>query len=272
MAEKITIEGKHVCLTGDSKTAGTHTVPVKQFIDGVMESTVQGLTPESLPDNIKWIVRSHKLTLCILQLTPEVRWMKWVAPNSPVPFGPGATYVEHRLATPYVVLKVPFLGQRIVPRIEVFYRNHSLDQDGIDGALFWPNLYNVSAHAYECTAWYCSQHLPEARAKTTLRDGLNAVVHHLFGGGFNASSEFNEGLSTFGLCAKENVDRRVTDVNRWAEATLQDPRFVLEVDWKPTGLTVKDLIERELKFHKLAAYPESVQAMGTIILRSSKSK
>lgn len=273
MAEKITIEGKHVSLTSNNSTADTHTTSVQQFVEGIVESTVCGLSSEPLPDNIKWCVQCHKLTICIVQLTPEMRWIKWLADDSPHPFGPGATYVERQLATPYVVLKVPFWGQRIVPRIEVFYRNHPLESlEGDGGALFWPNLYNVSVNAYDCTAWYCSQHLAEARVCTKLQAGLNAVVHHLFGGGFNASSEAHEGLSTLGLCVKENVDPRVTDVKRWAEASKQDPRFVFKVNWKPTGLSVMDLVERELKFHKLSAYPQNVRAVGNIVLRRAKPK
>jgi hypothetical protein len=130
----------------------------------------------------------------------------------------------------------------------------------------------VSVHAYECTAWYCSQFLSEARVRTKLQTGLDAVVHHLFGGGFNSSSEAHEGLSTFGLCVKENVDPRITNVSRWEEASKQDPRFVLNVKWKPTGLTVKDLIERELKFHNLTSVPRSVQTLGTIVLRKAKPR
>jgi hypothetical protein len=272
-AEKIIMEGQDARLTSDDKSAGTHSLSLEQFVEGIVESTVRGLSPEPLPDNVKWCVECHSLSIYIVQLTPQVRWIKWLDDNSPEPYGPGAVYAEHRLATPYVVLKVPFWGPRIVPRIEVFYRNRPLESlDGDGGALFWPNLYNVSVNAYRCTAWYCSQHLPEARVRTKVQAGLNAVVHHLFGGGFNASSEAHEGLSTFGLCVQEKLDPRITDVQRWAEATRKDPRFVLGVEWKPTGLTVKDLIERELKFHKLSARPQNTQALGTILLRKAKPK
>jgi hypothetical protein len=273
MAEKITIEGNSVSLTSNNKTAGTHSIAVPLLVEGVVESTVSGLTPEPLPDNIKWPVRIQKLSIYILELTPQVRWIKWLAPDSPLPFGPGATYVEHRLATPYVVLKVPFLGRRIVPRIEVFYRNEPLrNLDGDGGALFWPNLFNVSVNAYQCTAWFCSQYLPEARGAESVQAALNAVVHHLFGGGFNASSEAHEGQSTYALCVKEKIDPKITDVKRWEKASTEDPRFVLDVKWKSAGLTVGELIARELKFHKLSASPQNAQALGNIVIRKSKPK
>ena len=106
---------------------------------------IHGLSPAPLPDNVKWMVQLGKLTICIVQLTPEWRWANWLADNSPVPFGEDAIYNQRKLATPYVVLKVPFLRDRVIPRVEVFYRNGPLRRlDGEGGTLYWPNLLNVS--------------------------------------------------------------------------------------------------------------------------------
>lgn len=269
MTERITIEGEFAHLS--NATTGTHSIPVERFVEGIADTMIHGLTPEPLPDNVKWFIRCGNLTVCIVQLTPKLRWIKWLADDSPQPFGPGAVYVDRQLATPYVVLKVPFRGQRIVPRIEVFYRNEPLESlAGEDGALYWPNLYNVSVNAYHCTAWYCSQYLPKLHAPIRIQTGLDEVAHHLFSAGFNASSEFHEGLSTFGLYAKENSDPRVSDVKNWEAASIQDPCFVLKVKWKPTGLTVKDMIERELKFHQAPATPKCARALGNILLRKAK--
>jgi hypothetical protein len=271
MAEKITLQGKEACLNGG--TGETHVIPLSQFAEEVAAATLRGLTSEPLPDNLKWAPECGKLKIYIVELTPQLRWIKWLADNSPRPFGREAAYAEYRLATPYVVLKVPFWNGHIIPRIEVFYRNQPLESDdGQGGELFWPNLYNVSVNAYGCTAWYCSQHLAVARTPGPVQHALHEVVHHLFGGGFNASSEAHEGLSTFGLCAQEKVDDRVTDVHRWAEASQQDPRFILSVHWKTTGLTIRDLIESELKHHKIARAPRTAQALGNMLLRKAKPK
>ncbi len=141
MTERITIEGRQVSLASGNTSGDVYSISIEQFIEGLIESMVRGLTPEPVPGNVRWLVQRQNLTLCIVELTPEVRWIKWLADNSPVPFGPEALYAEHRLATPYVVLKVPFWGQRIVPRIEVFYRNQpleSLDGDGAHSLLAQP--------------------------------------------------------------------------------------------------------------------------------------
>ena len=133
-------------------------------------------------------------------------------------------------------------------------------------------MFNVSVNAYNCTAWYCSQYLDIARVGKSIEAGLDAVIHHLFGGGFNASSDFHEGLSTFTYCVQEQIDPRVGDVARWEEESKADPKFVLTVPWKSTGLTVRELIDRELKFHKLSPVPATVGAWGNILLRQAKPK
>ncbi len=269
MSEQITIRGDQAELVDDM--AGFYSIPVEKMSEGIADSTVQGMTREPVPDNVKWHIRAGRLSIFIVQLTPEVRYIKWLADDSPAPFGPEATYVHRCLATPYVVLKVPFLGQRIIPRIEVFYRNRPIKN--LDRTrLYWPNLYNVSVNAYECTAWYCSQHLHELRRPLKYQTGLEAISHHLFGGGFNASSEHHEGLSTFGLYAQGKADPRITDVKRWEEASRENPRFVLSVKWQSAGLTVKELLDRELAFHNTPTTPRSAAELGNIILRKAKPK
>ena len=271
MSEIIVIEGREARLTTGS--GEPKTVDAGLLAEGISANMIRGLTPAPLPDNVKWMVQLGQLTICIVQLTPEWRFVKWLADNSPRPFGEGAIYSDRKLATPYVVLKVPFLRDRVIPRVEVFYRNEPLRSlEGEAGTLYWPNLFNVSVNAYNCTAWYCSQYLDMAQAGKSIEAGLDAVIHHLFGGGFNASSDFHEGLSTFTFCVQEQIDPRVSDVARWEDESKADPKFVLTVPWKPTGLTVKALIDRELKFHKLSPVPATAGAWGNILLRQAKPK
>jgi hypothetical protein len=270
-SEKITIEGTEARLADSG--GGIHEARIEKFVEGIVEWTVRGLTEEPLPDGVKWLVRCGNLVIAIVQLTPQAHWIKWLSATSPARYGPKAKYQERRLSMPHLIFKVPFLGRHLVPRIEVFYRNDRLRLiDGEGGALCWPNLYNVSVHAYGCTSWFCSQNLPEAQRPLGLEEGLGAVTHHFFGGGFNASSEHHEGESTFGLCARMNIDPRVTDVARWEAETQRDPNFVREVNWKPTGLTVKSLVERELAFHRMAAGAKTARELGNILLRKATAK
>lgn len=271
MAETITIQGSSAHLK-NGKGEQTE-IAVDKLARGIVDQTLHGLDAVPLPDNIKWQVCCGSLTICIVQLTPELRWVKWLADDSPVPYGPEAICTERRLATPYVILKVPFLGQQIIPKVEVFYRNQPLSSlEGDGGMLYWPNLLNVSPNAYGCTAWFCTQYLSAEKPRPGIHAGLDAVVHHLFGGLFNASSEAHEGASTFSKCVKEKVDPRITDVNRWEEESQKDPKFAMSVAWKSTGVTVGKLIENELKRNKIQTAPGTAAALGNILLRQAKAK
>jgi hypothetical protein len=174
--------------------------------------------------------------------------LSWIHPESPLPFGPQAIYTPRRLATPYVVLKVPFLHGQIIPQAELFYRNRPLA--GLDDELFWSNLLNVSPHAYGCRAWICTQYLKTERPQLGVTAGLDALLHHLWGGGFNRSSEQHEGSSAFKKAGEDKIDPRVTDVDRWEQESIKNPRFVLDVKWKPVGVTVRKMIQEELDRHK----------------------
>jgi hypothetical protein len=268
MSERIEIEGEGAHIKNGQPQATE--LSVEAFARLVSKYTLQGAEPEPNPDHAKWIIRCGSATLLIAEQKPELRWAKWIAPDSPAPYGPAATMTERRLATPYVVLSVPFLNDRLVhTRVQVFYRSHPLaGLDGEAGMLYWPNLLNVSPNSYGCISWCCTQHLQVQAIPPGLPAGLNEVLHHLWGGGFNLSSEAHEGKSTFSKAVADNVDPRVTDVERWEAESTKDPRFVLSVKWKATGVTVAKLIELEMKALQVKPAPTSAQELVTIALRS----
>ena len=76
------------------------------------------------------------------------------------------------------------------------------------------------------------------------------MLNHLWGGGFNRSSEQHEGSSAFKKAGDDKVDPRVTDVDLWEKECIKDPRFILKVSWKPVGVTIRQLIQEELTRHK----------------------
>ena len=164
--------------------------------------------------------------------------MQWIAPDSPQPYGPEATFRARRLATPYVVLKASFRRRRVVAA-----RRGLLPQRAA-GRLQRPRRRVVLAESVEreprrhgCTSWLCTQFLDMEHRPSGITAALNAVVHHLWGGPFNLSSEAHEGASTFSKARDEQIDPRVIDVDRWEAESVRDPRFVLDVPWRSTGLT-----------------------------------
>ena len=250
MAERIILKGQHAIVTGGD---GVDTrAKISSFVGALQQASVQGLDQEALADHLKWKVIRGRLTICVVELKPQLRRLMVIDPASTIPFGPEATYGERRLAFPYIVLKVPFLKGRVVGRVELFYRTEPLRD--LNDELFWPNLLNVSPHAYDCVAWLCTQYLRRERPAPGITAGLDSVIHHLFGGGFNFSSEMNEGQSCFGKAKADGIDPRVTDLDYWETESVRDPRFVLQVEWKSTGLNVGQLLEAELK--SLGAAPQ----------------
>jgi hypothetical protein len=240
------------------------------FVDALCQAAVQGMAHEALADNLKWKVVCGKVTVCIVELKPQLRRAQWIAADSPVPFGPKAVYRERRLATPYVILKVPFLNDQIVGRAELFYRAEPLRT--LDDPLYWCNLLNVSPNAYGCLAWLCTQYLGQEKIVPGITGGLDAIVHHLFGGGFNLSSERSEGASAFSKAGADGLDARVTDVDRWEAESVRDPRFVLAVKWKPVGLTVGQLLMKELGLHGCLRKLGTVTELVNVLLRQNGRK
>ncbi len=222
----------------------------QDLLNVVLKHSVIGFDEVPLPkNNLLWKVVAGPLTVCIVELEPAFRMLRWIQPESLIPFGPEAEYANRRLATPYVILKVPFLNGTIIPRAELFYRNRPLTH--ADEELYWPNLLNVSPNSYDCRSWICTQYLRRERPQPGVTPGLNALLHHLWGGGFNRSSEQHEGSSAFKKANEDNLDSRVTDVIRWEQESINNPRFVLDVQWKPAEVTVRQLIQEELNFHNV---------------------
>lgn len=268
MAERIILQGAEARLTGGD--GGEARAELGSFVAALGREGVQGLDAEALADNVKWKVTRGDATVCVVELKPQLRRIKWVAPDSPQRYGPRATYRERRLATPYVVLKVPFLKGRVVGRAELFYRNEPLRSLG--DPLYWSNLLNVSPHAHGCVAWVCTQYLGAECAAPGVAAGLDALVHHLFGGGFNFSSEAHEGASAFSKAQADGIDPRVTDPDRWEAASVADPRFVLSVAWKPVGLTVGQLVEAELSALSRARNLTTAAELAAVLLGSLNGK
>lgn len=252
-AEQLILEGSdYRCTGGDG---GPSAGAIAELVQQVVAASRKGMHSAPLPSHgIRWLPSEGPLTVCIMELEPDLRRMMWIAADSPAKRGRAARYQPRQLATPYIVLKVPFMNDRIIGRVELFYRNQPLTS--LDDEVLWPNLLNVSPHSYHCRAWLCTQFLSaELAGAHGLTRGLDALMHHTFGlGGWNWSSDLSEGKSAFTLCRELKVDPRVTDVDAWERASLADRKFVLSVDWPRVdgGLTVRELIEDEFRLARVA--------------------
>lgn len=245
-AEVLTISGKR--LQGDG-----FGMAIAAVSDAMAENAIKGVREEPFPSGCLWRIDAGDASVLILQLEPALRLMK-IAANE----GSSAkNYQDMRLATPFVILKVPLKGGVVQNTAELFYRNEPARS--IDDELFWSNLLNVSPNSYGVLAWVCTQFLwnvlkdksfgykPVDKGKYREIDQVDALVKHIFDGGFNRSSEGHEGASCFSKACDRLKDGRVTDFARWQTESVKDPTFMTTVKWEPTGITIRQLIDKTLK-------------------------
>jgi hypothetical protein len=210
-----------------------------------------------LPDGIKMILSEGAHTIWVYECPPRVHNFRWIAGDSPTPFGKGTKYRSVRIALPYLVVLTVFgpgpSGQlQLTSANECFFRNTPL-KDAAD-ELYFPALLNCSKFVPEDghpLAWVCTQHLNfaallrETEQPKRLAASFNALRHCLLETAFNLSSENHEGSSWF--TASRGVDPRISTVEAWQAASEKDTLFVLDVPWLSTGHSLAQVVERAFK-------------------------
>jgi hypothetical protein len=208
----------------------------------------------ALPDGIKVVKSRGPVCIWVHQTPPRVYSFRWIAPHSRTRYGQGTLYREVRIALPYLIVVAIFEPDsenllNLSGRNECFFRNGPLES--LDDELRFPALLNCSKFPVEegrPLSWICTQHLDRSRfagepdVNRRMRRGFGALMHCLLETGFNYSSETHEGSSWFTESAR--ADTRISSVESWEQATRDNPLFVLDVPWLPTGRKVRDIIER----------------------------
>ena len=207
-----------------------------------------------LPDGIKLTVSCGSLTIWVYERSPQVYSFKWIARDSPAPFGRGTKYRTVRIALPYLIVLAIFEpgrrnGMELSGRNECFFRRHPLKSTRDE--LFYPALLNCSkfdppdGHPL---SWICTAKLDYGRLSKEpdnnqrMQTALRALLHTLLETGYNRSSDYHEDSSWF--TESTRVDPRISTIENWEKATAKDPLFVLDVPWLSTGLTLEQVIER----------------------------
>lgn len=239
-----------------------------RFLD--LEEVLRRLAPPSMdtagvvpPDGFKGAASRGPVTIWIHQTAPAVHNLKWIAKDSPQPFGPRARYREVRIALPYVLVfavfvKDPMGALQLSHANECFFRNDPLRS--LEDEVSYPALLNCSRFpdpAGKPLSWICTQHMDMPRLariddqNERMRAGFRELGHCLFDTGFNYSSEHHEGASWFSEC--RDLDPRVATIEAWEDATTEDPWFATRVEWRPVGLSVMGVCERIFGNHGLGA-------------------
>lgn len=235
-----------------------------------------------LPDGVKATLARGKCVLWVHQTPPRVTQLRWIADDSPVPYGPGGNYRLVKLALPYVVVLAIFTpgpdGRLQLGGFnECFFRNEPLE--GLDDELCYPALLNCSKFSPpegKPLSWICTQYLdmkPFARVadlNKRMKLGLKTLLHCLFDTGFNYSSEHHEGASWFSV--SRQVDPRLTTVDAWQQASEADPLFVLDVPWMKTGMSVRQVADRIFDNLKVPRAPlASAADLARVVFNSATS-
>ena len=220
---------------------------------GIAARLVGTRTTGVLPDGIRTVVSRGRATVWVHERPPQVCNLRWISPDSPVPFGPRTRYRNVRIALPYLIVLAVFLRgdddrMTLSGANECFFRTEPLKTPS--DPLCYPALLNCSKFTPaegKPLAWICTSRMhPGAGGSATtgdsMQDQFNALRHCLLETGFNLSSERHEGTSWF--TESVHVDRRISTIENWERATAEDPLFVLDVPWIPTGLGLGQVIDR----------------------------
>jgi hypothetical protein len=228
-----------------------------------------------LPNGVKLMYSNGPLTVWVHETPPRVMQLKWIAANSPAPFGPTAKYRMVQIALPYLVVLAAFDRGRLSDFNECFFRTAPIESENDE--LLYPGLLNCSRFEPpngHPLSWICSQHLDrqfvhERDPNRRMRLGFKSLLHCLIETGFNQSSDEHEYSSWFTESCK--VDPRVATIEKWEATSQHDPMFVLDVPWLKTGMSVKAVVERLFKNHRGSNHRiRSVLDIARLILNQSK--
>lgn len=263
MAFRFQIEGQSVTCLQEGKQILS--VELTEFLRRLSERSDVCPIPEAIPDGVCFVRRRQEVVALVIEEKPQLRTVRWLADDSPVPFGRGARYRTARLAFPFVIVVVLLRNGALTGYQQCFYRTAPLRLPADD--LLLPNLYNV-AIGYGMQCWLCLANLQKSRNLSALPwfEKVAEIRKHLWGAGFNKSSELHEGMSYWQ--AMRSVDPRVQSVDRWEAESRADPFFPLKVRWKPAEKSVSQVIEEMFSHFYPTPVPGTAEELAQHFLSS----
>lgn len=264
---RIEVFGDQVTCKQDGRPA--FSAPLKLFLEALVERN-DYIPIEPIPEGVRLVRSRSDVMVLVLEEPPAVRTIRWLAEDSPAPYGQKAVYRTVRLAFPFLVLVIGFRGGALTGYQQCFFRTSPLRSTA--DMLCFPNLLNV-ASAYGQLCWLCLANLGNNLAGQPWSDKVGLIWKHLFGAGFNGSSEVHEGMSYWS--ATRNIDPRFASIEAWEEASKKEPLFPLRVPWRPIGRSVGAVVEETMSLLAPPGLPsttaELVQVLGLAAARSGRT-
>lgn len=244
-------------------------VGLRELIAEIERRSTRSPSCRIVPERVRaWVEKGDCVALAI-ELKPGPRSVRWLAEDSPAPFGRRARYrALLRLSFPYVVVLAVFSHGALTPLSQLYYRAHPLTDR--DDELLLPNLPNV-ARGYGLECWVCLVGMRDDLVGRSWSEKVEAIAAHVFGAGFNRSAEMHEGNS-YADAARE-LDPRLASVEAWAEATARQPMFALDVPWSPAKTTLGAELEQMLrKIAPLEPLEDAEQVAGLVARAAARSQ
>lgn len=236
----IEIAGNRVAVKQHGKEALS--APLADFLALLADHSDHCWLPEPIPEGVRFLYRRFDTMVLVIEEKPQLRTVRWLEEGSPAPFGPEARYRIVRLAFPFVVLVLVLRAGQLTRFQQCFYRNAPLTD--LSDWLSCPNLPNV-AKVQGQPCWLCLANL--AVLPPRWEDKVTTLRTHLWGAGFNRSSEINEGMSYWSFPATRHLDPRVKSLAAWEAASRSDPFFPLELPWpavKTLGQVMHEMLDQ----------------------------
>jgi hypothetical protein len=250
MELRIEIVGERVVCKQDGKESVS--VSVADFLGALVARSDQLLLPEAIPEGVRFLRRRGDAAVVVIEEKPQLRTVRWLGDESPAPYGRKAAYRTARLAFPFVIIVIALRGGGLTGYQQCFYRTAPLQQ--LSDPLCYPNLYNV-ASGYGQACWLCLANLKKDLSPLSWEEKVREIRKHLWGAGFNQSSEMHEGNSYWQTMRR--IDPRVASLAAWEEESKRDPFFTLQVKWQSLGKTVGEVIAEMLRGVAPAPAPAS---------------
>jgi hypothetical protein len=219
-------------------------IPVEEFVLALQRAADAEVFPGILPNGVKYVMQKGMYRVVVVEQSAMPRGVYVITDDSPVPYGSGVKSKLRWLSFPYVCLMILFYGDALSGYQQIFYTAKPLTS--FDDELLLCNLPNVSTQGPSgLPYWFCSQYIGRV-TKLSWAEKINKIVNHLWRTGFNWSSDIHEGLSQFN--AMKELDERISTFEKWEMATKEDHDFALKVNWKSSGMNLKQAIKKLFEF------------------------
>lgn len=207
------------------------TVPEQDFFRRVGAFYAPPANFFPIPKGVKFYSFAGGYGRVVVELPPRKRTIYWTEKND-------RDVTRRNLAFPYVVLVLSFYHGAFASArpCRIFYRREPLKS--WSDTLCSTNLLNVPVDNYEICLGVFPHEMEESQ---TWEGRIERIVRYIFWSKFTNSMR---NTSQFEDIVRRKLDARLSSVDAWERASMENPKFVLGIPWPETGATVWSEVRR----------------------------